>query len=84
MRCEQYAGAIPLTQIFPRYADTLFRAILAGLLLCLLGGLILMVVLPFTSHATREGLVVEQPVQFSHAHHVKDLGLDCRMCHTSV
>ena len=27
---------------------------------------------------------IDQPVQFSHQHHVTDLGLDCRYCHTSV
>ena len=26
----------------------------------------------------------EQPVQFSHRHHVQGLGIDCRYCHTSV
>jgi Cytochrome c3 len=26
----------------------------------------------------------EQPVPFSHKHHVKDDGIDCRYCHTSV
>src|ERR1700709_1536902 len=25
-----------------------------------------------------------QPVPFSHQHHVKGLGIDCRYCHTSV
>jgi hypothetical protein len=27
---------------------------------------------------------VEQPVPFSHKHHVGDVGLDCRYCHSSV
>jgi hypothetical protein len=27
---------------------------------------------------------LEQPVPFSHKHHVGDVGLDCRYCHTSV
>ena len=26
----------------------------------------------------------EQPIPFSHAHHVGGLGIDCRYCHTSV
>ena len=26
----------------------------------------------------------EQPVQFSHQHHVGGIGIDCRYCHTSV
>jgi hypothetical protein len=27
---------------------------------------------------------IEQPVQFSHKHHVGDDGIDCRYCHTTV
>lgn len=30
------------------------------------------------------GTPVEQPVPFSHKHHVQDDGIDCRYCHTSV
>ena len=33
---------------------------------------------------TKQRDYVEQPVQFSHAHHVGGVGLDCRYCHTSV
>ncbi len=29
-------------------------------------------------------MAVQQPVPFSHAHHVGGLGIDCRYCHTSV
>jgi hypothetical protein len=30
------------------------------------------------------GWTVEQPVPFSHQHHVGGLGIDCRFCHTTV
>ena len=30
------------------------------------------------------GVTRQQPVPFSHKHHVKGLGIDCRHCHTSV
>jgi hypothetical protein len=30
------------------------------------------------------GLVVAQPIPFSHKHHVGDDGIDCRYCHTRV
>ena len=33
---------------------------------------------------TNQSAFVEQPVQFSHAHHVGGIGIDCRYCHTSV
>jgi hypothetical protein len=36
------------------------------------------------SYETRKMEAREQPVPFSHAHHVGALGIDCRYCHTSV
>jgi hypothetical protein len=35
-------------------------------------------------YATRSQQPREQPIPFSHAHHVGGLGLDCRYCHTTV
>src|SRR5256885_1551671 len=35
-------------------------------------------------YLTRQGVVRPQPVPFSHEHHVKGLGIDCRYCHTSL
>ncbi len=37
-----------------------------------------------SSYMTRSNVVLEQPVPFSHRHHVTQLGIDCRYCHTSV
>ena len=36
------------------------------------------------TYTTREHAPREQPIPFSHAHHVGGLGIDCRYCHTSV
>ena len=36
------------------------------------------------SYETRKMEAREQPVPFSHAHHVGALGIDCRYCHTTV
>jgi hypothetical protein len=38
----------------------------------------------YSSYATGVGDAVEQPVPFSHWHHVGGEGFDCRYCHTSV
>jgi len=35
-------------------------------------------------YVTGAGVAKNQPVPFSHEHHVNGLGLDCRYCHTSV
>jgi hypothetical protein len=41
-------------------------------------------VLGRSSYVTRANEYIEQPIQFSHLHHVSDDGIDCRYCHTSV
>jgi hypothetical protein len=55
------------------------------------GGLLLLVVIAFewdrwnrSAYVTEVNVVREQPVPFSHEHHVSGLGIDCRYCHTSV
>ena len=35
-------------------------------------------------YVTGQHIAPDQPVPFSHQHHVAGLGLDCRYCHTSV
>lgn len=35
-------------------------------------------------YVTRVDTPLEQPVPFSHEHHVNELGIDCRYCHSSV
>src|ERR1700709_1178293 len=37
-----------------------------------------------TDYVRRVGGAIEQPVPFSHQHHVAGLGIDCRFCHSSV
>jgi hypothetical protein len=37
-----------------------------------------------SSYVTGQQIMLEQPIPFSHEHHVGGLGIDCRYCHTSV
>lgn len=37
-----------------------------------------------SSYYNHVGVFREQPIPFSHKHHVQGLGLDCRFCHTAV
>jgi hypothetical protein len=37
-----------------------------------------------TPYGTSQDQPVEQPVEFDHRHHVVDIGIDCRYCHTTV
>jgi hypothetical protein len=39
---------------------------------------------PQSDYARHVSWIVEQPIPFSHEHHVGGLGIDCRFCHTSV
>jgi len=73
-----------MSQIFPRNANALARSSLAILLSVVLIAGWLVFTLMRSSWATRQNEFVEQPIQFSHAHHVGGVGLDCRYCHTSV
>ena len=73
-----------MPQIFRRSANTLSKLSLFGVL-SLVGSLILLaMVLGRSSYVTRANEFIEQPIQFSHLHHVTDDGIDCRYCHTSV
>jgi hypothetical protein len=73
-----------MPQIFHRRANTVSKLSLAGLLIAVGGLIFLAMVLARSSYVTRAQEFVEQPVQFSHLHHVKDDGIDCRYCHTAV
>jgi len=73
-----------MSQIFPRSANALARSSLFGVLSLVLFMGWLIFTLMRSSWATKQNEFVEQPLQFSHAHHVGGMGLDCRYCHTSV
>src|SRR5207302_2303519 len=67
----------PSTNTFSKVS--IFEAVFfVGFLLWLFGAL------SRSSWATQADVAREQPVPFSHAHHVGDEGIDCRYCHTSV
>lgn len=73
-----------MSQIFPRSANALARSSLFGVLSLVLFVGWLIFTLMRSSWATKQDEFVEQPLQFSHAHHVGGMGIDCRYCHTSV
>ncbi len=73
-----------MAQIFHRSTNTIARVSIYGtLLLVLLLGYAVDVVNK-TAYVTEVNIARPQPVPFSHKHHVGELGLDCRYCHTSV
>jgi hypothetical protein len=73
-----------MSQIFRPSANTLSKLSLFGVLSAVAGLILVAMALGRSSYVTRANEFVEQPIQFSHLHHVKDDGIDCRYCHTSV
>jgi hypothetical protein len=73
-----------MAQIFHRSANTLARASLLGLVLLLTGVGAALMQFQRSPYVTNQHIAPDQPVPFSHQHHVGGLGLDCRYCHTSV
>ena len=73
-----------MPQIFPASSNTLFRAALLGTPAVLAAGVGALYAVEWSPWATRAFVPVVQPVQFSHKHHVGQLGIDCRYCHGGV
>jgi len=73
-----------MPQIFHPSTNTISRVSIAGIIIVLgvagavAGGLF------ESTYLTGVRVPQEQPVPFSHAHHVGGLGIDCRYCHTTV
>ena len=73
-----------MAQFFPHSANAYAKMSIA-LLVVLLASLGLSLDrLQRSPWVTKEGIRPEQPVPFSHNHHVAGVGIDCRYCHTSV
>jgi hypothetical protein len=73
-----------MTQIFHPSMNTFSKV-------TIFGGLAIVAALTFgwdrisrSPYITEADVVREQPVPFSHEHHVSGLGIDCRFCHTTV
>ena len=73
-----------MPQIFRPRANSIARVVLLGALLLLTALGVIAYEVQNSSYVTRAEIVIEQPIPFSHEHHVKGLGIDCRYCHTSV
>ena len=73
-----------MAQIFPKALNPIAKMIVLGL--PLLAGTAGVTGAAFyrSSYATGINEIVPQPVAFSHAHHVGQLGIHCAYCHTTV
>jgi len=73
-----------MPQIFHHSLNAVAKIILVGVPLMGAGTGIGLATFYRSGYATGMSEVIEQPVPFSHKHHVGELGIDCRYCHNSV
>jgi len=73
-----------MAQIFRPVSNVVTKLLLISAAILPLAIMISMSQFTRSSYVTKVGVPYEQPVPFSHEHHVTELGIDCRYCHTSV
>jgi len=73
-----------MPQIFHRSMNTISRVTIFGSVILVLVVTWAWAGLIRAPYVTEQNVVREQPVPFSHQHHVGGLGIDCRYCHITV
>lgn len=71
-----------MTQIFSPRSGLVAKITLLAVLVLITGAVLAWRTITDEPHAIDEA--VEQVVPFSHKHHVGEVGIDCRYCHTTV
>jgi hypothetical protein len=71
-------------QIFREGANTIATLVLAAIAVVPVLGFGFGYQIMKSPYVTEQNVTRNQPVPFSHEHHVGGLGIDCRYCHTSV
>jgi hypothetical protein len=73
-----------MAQIFHRSTNFIARFSVFSTLFLAGAATVAVLAVARSPYMTRQNISREQPVQFSHKHHVGDDGIDCRYCHTGV
>jgi hypothetical protein len=73
-----------MAQIFHRSTNFIARFSVFSTLFLVGVATVAVLAVARSPYMTRQNISREQPVQFSHKHHVGDDGIDCRYCHTGV
>ena len=73
-----------MAQIFHRSTNTIAKVSIFGGVIFVALFFWVYASLLNAGYGTNQGIFRDQPVPFSHQHHVAGLGIDCRYCHTSV
>ena len=73
-----------MAQLFPKSANVHARVSILGVVLLVCGAGWATSTIYWSPYTTDVDVALQQPIPFSHKHHVTDDGIDCRYCHTSV
>ena len=73
-----------MAQLFSPHANIYSRVIIFGAVVLICGAGWATSTIFWSPYTTYVDVPFDQPVPFSHKHHVLDDGIDCRYCHTSV
>jgi hypothetical protein len=73
-----------MPQLFHPSTNTISKLSIFGALFVVVGLLFAGTAIYRSPYVTQAFVPKQQPVPFSHKHHVSGLGIDCRHCHTTV
>lgn len=73
-----------MAAVFPPWSNDALRNAVAATAVVILGVPCGLMALMRTPYVTGVRDPVEQPVMFDHRHHLRDDGIDCRYCHSTV
>ena len=73
-----------MAQIFHKATNSLSKASIIAFVVLAAAAAGVYELLDRSPYVDEQRVVLEQPVPFSHKHHVGEVGLDCRFCHASV
>ncbi len=73
-----------MPQIFHRSFNVISRVTIFGAVFIIAFLSWVLITLAQSPYASGAGIARDQPVPFSHQHHVGDLGIDCRYCHETA
>ncbi len=73
-----------MAQLFRPSANTIAKVSIAAAIILVTSTISVAYMVDRGPWITDVGVAPVQPIYFSHKHHVKDDGIDCRYCHTAV
>lgn len=83
-RIGPFSKGNAVAQVFSSRANQIVYFVLYGALVLIILSPTIWIVLDRSFYHTGQFYALEQPAPFSHAHHVGEVGLDCRYCHQGV